>query len=349
MEMTHARLAFRFSLLLAGILSFQLTACFQPTFDPAVSAGALLAEKLGEPAKRIGPVQSMYWSAGTISFIPERLPDTDRGVVTWSEAEWTRWTWLSYDSKGGAYMAPISGEARFPAGAAKPFLATTVPEGPQPELLVVEGNSLAAFTDDGSPTTGLHTTLTNWNLPWNLVGIGATALPGGTDTLLAFLFHDGGNLGAVVVPRGLFAPPPKPLPLPTTVAGADLLPGGTFFAASVDGPFVYGEPGTARVAIWETPASTPLVTSLDEPLAGLLMDGTLVAQGPLMLSTWDIHGTLLTTMPAGDIRFVHEIATAAGARCVLTQTRQGSGMSENGKITIAIWEIPEAAFLALGK
>ncbi len=122
--------------------------------------------------------------------------------------------------------------------------------------------------------------------------------------------------------------------------------GGTFFALTSSGPFVYGEPGGPRAAIWDGAGSAPRILDLGAPLAALLSDGHLVAQDAAMLSVHDQRGALVLSTPAGDIRFIHEIQGASGQICVLTRCLETQG-SSSPDIFIDSWEIPLASFLGL--
>lgn len=327
---------------LVALAALALSSCYLPTFDPSISAGQILAKKLGDPAVTTGPVPASRWSSEETVFYPERIQGARTGVVAWQGSGSSNLAYMTGDSNGLLSMASLPYTATLPAGCARPFVAMeNYSVGTTTPLLALESYGLDEWTSAGSVSVVL-----GFGSVWTAIGAGSTQPASAADIEVDLLFTDGSQWAALVDSLAHVKTLATMSSAPISLAEPGLPSGGSFFALSPTGPFAYGEPKGGRVALWDTPASSPRILDLGQPLVGMLSDGHLVTQGDTELAVWDSHATAVFSVPAGDIKFIQELSTASGEFVVLTRCFQTATKSEPDVWTQS-WEVPLASFLKL--
>jgi len=323
-------------------------ACALPPFDPALSAGAALAERLGKPRLVLGPVDLGASLSALARFVPARVPAPDSGFVVDPGGAGLWWLALQTDGTTGAVDL---GATVPPTGGNLALATAPVSLGQGAELIFLSGGaSLGRITP--SPGSWPLLPLATGAAGESIIAAGSSPLAGGGEDRFALLLRDGAGLLGFSTFVWPLASPPLALPVLTTLPDPGGLPGagsgGTFLAASPAGPFYWGPAASAGGYRWTTAAAAPLALGLSEPLVGLLSDGHLVAQGPLSLALHHADGSLAWSLPAGDVRFAGEIYGGSGGQFVILSELLCAPLEGgSSRITAAIWLLPLADFLAL--
>ncbi|HUX38019.1 MAG TPA: hypothetical protein VMV44_08950 [Rectinemataceae bacterium] len=328
--------------ILALTASLALSSCYLPTFDSSISAGLLFEKELGSPDVTVGPVAASWWSDEETVFLPERVQGARTGVVAWQGSGSSNLAYLTSDANALPSMVSMSYTATLPSGSLRPFIAmASYAAGTSTPLLALQSYGLTEWTSSSATTSVL-----DFGTSWTATGAGSTQVAAAGDIEVDIIFTNGSQWGALVDTLANVASLGSITAPPISLASPGLPLGGSFFALSASGPFVYGEPNGGRVAVWDGPASSPRILDLGQPLVGMLSDGHLVTQGSLELSVWDIQAKRVLSVPAGNIRFIQELSTASGEFVVLTRCLQTATKSAPN-IWAQSWEIPLADFLKL--
>jgi len=362
-------------LLAALLATLSATACWQPAFDPALSASALTTSKMSLVSTITVTGMQEYRSAPGI-FLPRRVAAPKDGI-------WLHGSSLApyeFESTSPWYMRTASAMELFsmwsqgfsaaPNGWPLARMSPAIDESTPLEALVVATKSpswgaawlyqtnvspTSIALNDGSPILPGST---------SLIAAGfATGSPITDSMLMVYYDETAGTwmAGELSLPVPL-SPPVDFTTEPITMQPGFVAPPGLSigFAARKGTDYylsVTDDGGVTTAFRWEDGLAVPPVklAGVMDPLVAVLNaapDGTptLLASDGMTMSAYDEAGDFLYSFPAGSLRFVHERwdMTAGVWMAVFCRTMFIRGQNDdNGTLRTEVFEIPVSGLSSL--
>jgi len=339
-----ARLAAVLSLSLAA--AFALASCWQPPFDPALSASEYTAAKLGNP---VWSKTVSIWSdemEGAYYLPPKNIVDYGNGFFIKVQNSVLSARQVYIDVNGNATI----GNNQFNDVTTFDSI-TLVMAASNPGFVYLAGNAASGLHrfDGVSTFSETHT---------DVIGYGSVPDQAGDDHLSIlqwdFVTVDM-YMGEFLVDGLEIYPPALTDPLPLTVANTlpyeaaglcfvarNYAPNAYQSALYVSGPMKYGDTETF---VWMDPMTTsmPVKLPISRQLTGILSDGRLLADTGDYLYVYEADGSGEFSIPTGALRFVHERYDGTKYISVFTRTVEIPQQdSDESEFLIQIWEIDTA-------
>lgn len=344
--------------------------CWQPSFDPELSASTITASKMllvstitvtgmnenrSAPGillpRRVAKPTDGIWLHGS-SLAPFEFESTSPWYMktAFSHELFNIWSQgFSAAPQGGpiARMSPAV-DASTPLEAL--VVATKSPSWGAAWLYEITAPSHSIALSNDSPILPDHTTLLSAGF--------ATDSPT-SDSMLMVYFDDTAvawKAGELLLPLPMPVPPPvtymiQPIKMPADIATPTGLSIG--FAARKGSSWyvsVTQENGAIRTFRWTDTLSTlPMeLTAIKAPLVAVLNAApggtpTLLSSNGMSMTAYDENGTELYSFPAGSLRFVHErwdTATGAWMAVFCRTIFIRSEKNDNGTLRAEVFEIP---------
>jgi hypothetical protein len=341
--------------LLAAVL---LSSCWRPVFDEQVSAGALFYDKIGSPFRAIGPVSLNSDMIGG-TFLPERNVDPYNGFWLQLGSSSVQANFIKYS--GGSYGLSSASTGMPTSGGSMTFTSSAYFTTNQRVILgtgsstATTGMSIETFTagtsDSFTPDSSNPYAPTGAS---SILGLGATQVAGTLQDTIAVIYRatstlmaaSGTSSSAILSIGTGFA---------LNAGTADVAAVGRAFIGGDGGGdalYYYGGGNTVLRWTWTSgsgASGTPTTITVQDPLVGVLSNGTLVCQGKDYLDAYRPDGSEIFSTPAGSVRFVHEVDYSGVDYCIFAQVllapRDNSG---NNEVYVELWRLPTSSFSGLG-
>lgn len=339
--------------MLAAALGALLTSCWQPPFDPALSASEATVEKLGDPVLE-AKVRTGSEDSGSY-YLPSRDPDyrhfgylvhkEDSGFAAHSLYYYDATNYILDSST--AYLSEGDGIGKLVMTPLFPALSTTL--------------TLFFALDSGTGVgklDGLSFGANYW-LNADTVGFGSAPLDGTYDRLFSCSWAPADTTPTIysldLAGTESLASPTVSTDTPTD-APAQHFDDGCFVAISPATGYLYlsGKvAGIDRSYRWVAPSGNvwELLSGVTERLTGVLADGRLLADTGDELIVYDADGAFVFSIATGGVlRFVHERYDGAQWISVFTRTIEVPIPNEGDVYQhIEVYEIPSPELASLAR
>jgi hypothetical protein len=362
------------------LVAIALSACWSPIYNEQLSASAALSLKLYNLAiqnREIGPAN---WNMGSpdnsYEFMPSKYSDLDCGLVVGRE---TGNLYAAYFGKADDASSPQVGSSQGGnAGFAGRTVLVSVAVIPKYAARFIR---IGLNGETGSRDGDLHFYYRDPALSNSLVDSGSIVSPavptaaylvaagsvldadGLTDDI-ELLYWDPASLTYQRYGVTYNALPMPSLfqdgPYPVAYSGAAINQGSRFFRLNNDYYLsaYSGASGTEYVHCfrWAAGVSTPTtlstapveLPSINAPVVGILSQGGLIlAQDDLFLYAFNLDGSELYKMPAGNLHFEQEFAVG-GVTCALFTQFISTWSNNQNSVTAKIWAVPSNAVRTIG-